>query len=54
MTKLHERSIWGTVSKVYDSLSKESDFIIPEVKGEISIVIAPYTKEFNPVCIDRE
>lgn len=42
ITKLHERSIRGSVSKIYEKLTKDSDLVIPELKGEICIVIAPY------------
>lgn len=47
MTKLHERCLRGTVSEVYDKLNKNPDYTIPSLKGEITVVVAPYTSEFN-------
>ena len=47
LTKLHERHLRGTVSKVLSILSANPDYTVPSLKGEITIVIAPYQKEFN-------
>ena len=47
LTKLHERHLRGTISNVYDKLNKNPDYTIPSLKGELTLVIAPYTDVFN-------
>lgn len=47
ITKLHERQLRGTVENVYDKLNKNPDYTLPSLKGEITVVIAPYHYAFN-------
>ena len=48
LTKLHQRQIRGDLQHCIDLLNKNPDFTVPSVKGEITIVIGPYSIEFNP------
>ena len=45
LTKLHENIMRGRVRDIYEKLS-ESDQI-KDIKGEITLVISPYTAEYN-------
>ena len=47
LTKLHERNLRGVISKVYDTIAQNPDYTLPSLKGELTIIIAPYTKAFN-------
>jgi len=47
ITKLHEWQLRGTIEAVYETLNKNPDYTIPSLKGEITIVIAPYNKDYN-------
>ncbi len=46
-TKLHERHLRGTIENVLDILNSNPDYTVPSLKGEITIVIAPFKVEFN-------
>lgn len=52
MTKLHERMLRGTIESVYDKLNKNPDYTMPSLKGELTIVLAPFTKEYNLDLVD--
>lgn len=54
MTKLHERLLRGPISHVFDTLNKNPDYTVPSLKGELTIVLAPYTKEFNIDLVDLD
>ena len=47
ITKLHERSLRGRVSQVYEALNSNPDLALPALKGEITLVLAPYAPQFN-------
>jgi len=52
LTKMHETLLRGTISEVYEKLSKEERH--REIKGEITMVIAPYTPEYNAALREKE
>lgn len=54
MTKLHERLLRGTVSDVYETLNKNPDYTVPSLKGELTVVVAPFAKEFNSDIVNSE
>ena len=47
LTKMHQRQIRGEIGQCIDLLNKNPDFTIPSLKGEITIVVGPYSFEFN-------
>lgn len=49
ITKLHERHLRGSIEKVYEVLNKNPNYSLPSLKGEITIVVAPYTSYFNSI-----
>ena len=52
LTKLHERNLQGPIDKVYDVINKNPDYTVPSLKGEITVVIAPYTKAYNKDLVE--
>lgn len=47
LTKMHERNLRGTIEEVYDRINTTPDYTMPSLKGEITIVVAPYTEKYN-------
>jgi 16S rRNA (cytidine1402-2'-O)-methyltransferase len=52
LTKLHQRQIRGNIKYCLDLLNKNPDFTVPSVKGEVTIVISPFTLEYNSMVRD--
>ena len=47
LTKLHQRQVRGELGECIDLLNRHPDFSVPSIKGEITIVVAPFAPEFN-------
>ena len=47
MSKLHQRQVRGELGECIDLLNRHPDFSVPSIKGEITIVVAPFAPEFN-------
>ena len=47
LTKMHQRQIRGSIRHCLDLLNRNPDFTIPALKGEVTLVIAPFSAEFN-------
>jgi 16S rRNA (cytidine(1402)-2'-O)-methyltransferase len=54
LTKMHQRQIRGEIRDCINLLNKNPDFTIPSLKGEITIVVSPFTGEFNPQAREEE
>jgi len=52
LTKLHERNLQGPIDRIYDVINKNPDYTVPSLKGEITVVIAPYTKSYNKDLVE--
>jgi 16S rRNA (cytidine1402-2'-O)-methyltransferase len=52
LTKMHETLLRGTISEVYEKLSKEERH--REIRGEITMVIAPWTAQYNEGLREKE
>jgi 16S rRNA (cytidine(1402)-2'-O)-methyltransferase len=47
LTKMHQRILRGTIEEVYDKLNQNPDYTFPALKGELTLVVAPYSAKFN-------
>jgi len=44
---MHQRILRGTVEEVYDKVNQNPDYTFPALKGELTLVVAPYSDKFN-------
>lgn len=47
LTKMFQNQLRGTIKEVVEKLNKDPNFNNPAVKGEITVVIAPFNEQFN-------
>lgn len=50
LTKLHQRQVRGSLRHCVDLLNQNPDFTIPSLKGEVTLVISPFSPEYNPLA----